>query len=141
MQLGVFPLTSHIIMNYTSWSPKYFGTNRTWTEYLCNHVTMEIEVRYVNTRSHDMNVYVPFPRNELAKKSFYYSAAQNLNSLSAKVNKELGTLECFKRCLKRDIQYGSFQSITPLEEGRITHSFSLSHLWTPSESLPTFHYF
>lgn len=39
-------------------------------EYLCDHVNMEIEVRYVKTRSHDMNVYVPFPRNELAKKVF-----------------------------------------------------------------------
>jgi len=71
-------------------------------EYLCDHVNMEIEVRYVQTRSHDMNVYVPFPKNELAKKSFYYSAAKNWNSLSGKV-KELGTIECFKRCLKKDI--------------------------------------
>jgi hypothetical protein len=71
-------------------------------EYLCNQVTMEIEVRNVNTRSHDMNVYIPFPNNEISKKSLFYSSAKNWNSLSAET-KEIFTIDNFKRHMKRDI--------------------------------------
>ena len=63
---------------------------------------MEIEIRNVNTRSHDMNVYVPFPNNEFAKKSFYYSGGKNWNSLSG-ITKDKVTIDSFKRQLKRDM--------------------------------------
>ena len=71
-------------------------------DYLANGITMEIELREVNTRSNDMNVYIPFPKNEFAKKSFYFSGAKNWNSLPDHI-KESTNIEIFKRKLKRDI--------------------------------------
>ena len=51
-------------------------------DYLCNNITMEIEVQTsLNTRSHDMNVYIPFQNSTRGQKSFYYSGAKNWNSL------------------------------------------------------------
>jgi len=73
-------------------------------EYLCNQVTMEIEVRNVNTRSHDMNVYVPFPNNEMSKKSLFYSGAKYWNSLSAET-KNIVTIDNFNMYEKRHTQH------------------------------------
>ena len=71
-------------------------------DYLCDQVTMNIDIRNVVTRSHDMNMHVPFPKNEFAKKSVFYSGAKNWNSLSTE-NKTVTSIECFKRKLKRDM--------------------------------------
>ena len=46
--------------------------------YLTNNITMDIEIRKnVNTRTHDMNVHIPFPNSETVKKSLYYSGGKN----------------------------------------------------------------
>ena len=71
-------------------------------DYLENGIMMDIELRDVNTRSHDMNVYIPFPTNELAKRSLYYSGAKNWNSLPSYI-KESTSIEVFKKNLKRNI--------------------------------------
>ena len=71
-------------------------------DYLCDQVTMEIDIRNVVTRSHDMNMHVPFPKNEFARKSVFYSGAKNWNSLSGD-NKDTASIDCFKRKLKRDM--------------------------------------
>ena len=71
-------------------------------DYLCNEITMEIEIRNITTRSHDMNVYVPFPSCEIAKKSFHYSGAKNWNSLHGKI-KDIVSIDGFKRELKKNV--------------------------------------
>ena len=71
-------------------------------DYLVNDVTMEIEVRNVSTRSHDMNVHIPFPYNDFAKRSFYYSGGNNWNSLPGNI-KETANIETFKVNLKRNM--------------------------------------
>ena len=71
-------------------------------DYLTNNIVMDIEVRNVNTRTHDMNVYIPFPKNELAKRSFYYSGGKNWNDLRDNV-KEVINIDGFKIKLKRNL--------------------------------------
>ena len=63
---------------------------------------MDIEIRNVNTKTHDMNVYIPFPKNELAKQSIYYSAGQNWNDLQPDL-KEITNINGFKKALKRNV--------------------------------------
>jgi hypothetical protein len=71
-------------------------------DYLSNEITMEIEIRNINTRSHDMNVYIPFPNNEFSKKSLFYSAAKNWNDLPDEM-KEITNIENFKQKLKSNV--------------------------------------
>ena len=71
-------------------------------DYLANGIIMDIELRNVNTRSHDMNVYIPFPQIEFAKKSLFFSGAKNWNSLPDHF-KEISSIEVFKRTMKRNI--------------------------------------
>ena len=71
-------------------------------DYLTNGIIMDIEIRNVNTRTHDMNVYIPFPKNELAKQSIYYSAGQNWNDLQPDL-KEITNINGFKKALKRNV--------------------------------------
>ena len=48
--------------------------------YLTNNITMEIEIRKnVNTRTHDMNVQIPFPNSETGKKRLHYSGGKKWN--------------------------------------------------------------
>ena len=49
-----------------------------------------------------MNVYVPFPSCEIAKKSFHYSGAKNWNSLHGKI-KDIVSIDGFKRDLKKNM--------------------------------------
>ena len=70
-------------------------------DYLTNGIIMDVEVKNVNTRTHDMDVYIPFPKNELAKRSFYYSGGKNWNNLPPKL-KEITNIEQFKKNLKRN---------------------------------------
>ncbi len=72
-------------------------------DYLVNNITMEIEVKNVNTRSHDMNVYVPFSEKEFAKNKFEYSGAKYWNDLPGYI-KECSSLFTFKSKLKSFIK-------------------------------------
>ena len=72
-------------------------------DYLCNQIVMEIDIRNVNTRSHEMNVYVPFPSNELAKRSFFYSGAKNWNSLPGTI-KDICSIDSLKTHLKNGMR-------------------------------------
>ena len=71
-------------------------------DYLTNGIIMDVEVKNVNTRTHDMDVYIPFPKNELAKRSFYYSGGKHWNSLPNDL-KEITNIEGFKKTLKRNV--------------------------------------
>lgn len=67
--------------------------------YLCDQITMLIEVNNRCSRSHDMNVYIPMPRSELSKMSFNYIGATFWNALPNNL-KECHTLDQFKYILK-----------------------------------------
>ena len=71
-------------------------------DYLVNEIVMDIEVRSVNTRSHDMNLHIPFPKNEHAKRSLLYSGAKNWNTLPNQI-KEITSLDYIKSNLKTHV--------------------------------------
>ena len=72
-------------------------------DYLTNNITMEIEIRKnVNTRKHDMNVHIPFPNSETAKKGLYYSGGKKWNDLPGNI-KEITNIDGFKKQLKRNV--------------------------------------
>lgn len=67
--------------------------------YLVNDIIMNCDVNGINTRSHPMNVYVPYASSQFAKRSFKYSGAVIWNDLPAFL-KEMYNLNGFKRKLK-----------------------------------------
>ena len=64
--------------------------------YLVNDIIMNCDVNGINTRSHPMNVYVPYASSQFAKRSFKYSGAVIWNDLPAFL-KEMYNLSGFKR--------------------------------------------
>ena len=41
-------------------------------DYLTNSIIKDVEIRNANTRSHDMNVNTPLPKNKIAKISLLF---------------------------------------------------------------------
>ena len=60
---------------------------------------MNCEVNGINTRSHPMNVYVPFAPSQFAKRSFKHSGAVIWNDLPAFL-KDICNLNGFKHKLR-----------------------------------------
>ena len=69
----------------------------TWApHYLCNDVTMIVDVHGYNTRSaENMNLYVPKYTKEICKRSFAYKGSMLWNDLPHEV-KESSSLDAFK---------------------------------------------
>ena len=67
--------------------------------YLVDDVVMNFDVNGMFTRSHDMNVYVPYVSSQFAKRSFKYSGAILWNELPSFL-KDLHNISDFKRHLK-----------------------------------------
>ena len=69
-------------------------------DYLCDQVLMACEVNDRSTRFCDFNnVYVPFPRKELLKKTFIYNAGCLWNKMPNHL-KEISDLSVFKNALR-----------------------------------------
>lgn len=69
-------------------------------DYLCDDVLMACEVNDRSTRFCDFNnVYVPFPRKELFKKTFIYNAGSLWNNMPNHL-KEISVLSGFKNALR-----------------------------------------
>lgn len=71
-------------------------------DYLVNEITMLFEVNGFNTRSHDMNVYLPLPPNEFYKRKCMYNGAVIWNNLPSHL-KDMNNIDCFKRHLKKHV--------------------------------------
>ena len=69
------------------------------SNYLTKNIIMDVEIRNVNTRGHDMNLFTPFPKNYI---EVFYSGANNWNILpsSTKEMTDIGISICI---LKRSI--------------------------------------
>lgn len=67
--------------------------------YLSNEVVLEIEIKQIRTRLHDMNLYLPIPESEYHKRMFMYRAARSWNKLPSNI-KECTSLPSFKKLLK-----------------------------------------
>jgi len=72
-------------------------------DYLVNSVIMEIEISEVNTRRHDMNLYVPFPDSEFHKNMLFYRGAKSWNDLPSEI-KDCQSIDRFKLLLKNHIK-------------------------------------
>ena len=67
-------------------------------DYLTNNITMEIEMRKnVNTRTHDMNVHIPFPNSE-TENSLLFRRNDSPGNI-----KEITNIDGFKKQLKRNV--------------------------------------
>ena len=73
-------------------------------DYLINNVIMDIEISEVNTRKHDMNLYVPFPDNKFHENILFYRGAKSWNDLPSEI-KECHNIDRFKILLKKHIKY------------------------------------
>ena len=71
--------------------------------HLCNNVILDCEVSERITRSHHMNLFLPFPTCELYKRLFFYRGAKAWNSLSDAI-KECHSLSGFKNLIKSFIK-------------------------------------
>ena len=71
--------------------------------HLCNNVILECEVSERITRSHCMDLYLPFPATEFSKRLFFYRGAKAWNSLSDAI-KECHSLPVFKDSIKRFVK-------------------------------------
>ena len=72
-------------------------------EYLCNQVTMSVDISERNTRSVNYNnVHVPFPRKTIFKSSFVYNGSVLWNNMPNFL-KECSTILSFKKFLKEYI--------------------------------------
>jgi hypothetical protein len=71
--------------------------------YLTNNILMEIELRKITTRTHEMNVHLPTPSSEFSKSSFIYSAGTQWNNLPGAI-KDCHSLDTFKKHLKTYIK-------------------------------------
>jgi hypothetical protein len=71
--------------------------------YLNNNVIFEFEIAKTNTRSHDMNLYIPIPDNEFHKKMLFYRGAKSWNTLPNFL-KDCTNVATFKMLLKRHIK-------------------------------------
>ena len=70
---------------------------------MTNNITMDKEIwKNFNTRTHDMNVHIPFPNSETAKKSLYYSGGKKWKDLPGNI-KEITNIDGFKKQLKRNV--------------------------------------
>ena len=69
---------------------------------------MEVEVSRVNTRSHDINLDIPFPDNEFHKTMLFYRGAKASNYLPGQI-KEMHALNRFKMQLKSFIKSTTLQ--------------------------------
>lgn len=67
--------------------------------YLTNNVIMDIEIRKVPNRSHNMNLYLPFPESEFYKNILFYRGARDWNVLPDQL-KNCNNLDIFKKKLK-----------------------------------------
>ena len=64
---------------------------------------MEVQVSRVNTRSHDMNLHIPFPDNEFRKTMLFYRGTKAWIYLPGQIE-EIHALNRFKIQLKRFIK-------------------------------------
>ena len=72
------------------------------SDYLVGDVLMEIEVKTVNIRSHNMNVCVTFPEKERSKQRFMYRGAKKWNQLPGDITDitNINTFKCLLRKFK-----------------------------------------
>ena len=68
-------------------------------EYLSNNMTLRTDVPDVNTRSHAMDVCIPFTTTELYKRRFMYSGPYAWNHLPHSI-KDCKSLDAVKSALK-----------------------------------------
>ena len=72
--------------------------------HLCNNVILDCEVSERVTRSHHMNLFVPFPTSEFHKRLFFYRGAEAWNCLPD-ATKECHSLTGFKDRIKHFIKH------------------------------------
>ena len=72
-------------------------------QYMINNVTLEMEVKEVRTRRHDLDLYIPKANSEFHKRMLFYRGARSWNELPRNI-KDCENLNQFKRLLKRHIK-------------------------------------
>ena len=72
-------------------------------QYMINNVILELEIKEVRTRRHDLDLFIPKANSEFHKRMLFYRGARSWNELPRNI-KDCENLNQFKRLLKRHIK-------------------------------------